>query len=46
VRDEKKEHITVEDSVTTDKTFSSYEPIAEHKMKILVNPVKKFKFNL
>jgi|688.fasta_scaffold171391_5 hypothetical protein len=41
VRDEKKKHITVEDSVTTDKTSSSYEPIAEHKMKILVNPGKK-----
>ena len=41
VRDEKKKYITVEDSVTTDKTSSSYEPIAEHKMKILVNPGKK-----
>lgn len=43
VRDEKKKHINVEESVTTetDYTSSSYEPIAEHKMKILVNPGKK-----
>jgi hypothetical protein len=42
VRNEKykKKHITVEESVSTE-TNTSYEPIAEHKMKILVNPGKK-----
>jgi len=36
----KKQHISVE-STTESDTSSSYEPIAEHKLKILVTPGKK-----
>jgi hypothetical protein len=36
----KKQHISVVES-TTDTETSSYQPIAEHKMKILVTPGKK-----
>lgn len=37
----KKQHISVVESTTDTETSSSYQPIAEHKMKILVTPGKK-----